>query len=118
LEADADLLAVEWNAGAVLLDHFQRRFLDLLVRVERPLALDVQSLAPATDDDLLARPRVDHLRFAVTAEWTDHGAHHMRKAAARPTRSIPARNRTPGSRFTLSDAPPGNQSHSRHAPAR
>ncbi len=59
LQALLELLPVEGHAGAVLLDHLDRRPLDILVGGEPPLT-PVALATPADGQPIVARPRVDH----------------------------------------------------------
>ena len=71
-ETDANFLAIEGDARAVLLNHLQRRFFNLFVRGETSAALRLKALAASANDKLLAGARINDLRFAVTTEWTHH----------------------------------------------
>ena len=72
LETHSDPLAVKRNPRAILLDHPQRRFLDLLIRRESPLA--TQALAAAADRCLIgSQPRVDNFTVRFATGGTFHG---------------------------------------------
>src|SRR5580704_3265290 len=75
-----DLLPVEGNAGAVFLDHFEGRFLDLFVSRESPLAN--QALAPPPDHEILAGARINDFRLPVATERANHVKPKPRSKAA------------------------------------